>query len=94
MHKAWYCTCSGSCEKVYEQSKEIALDDSEVDSQLLERYANQAWCFGGSNISLQGYVDAYMVGDRDNKRSITGYVFTIGGTIFSWVSKMQSVVAL
>ena len=35
-----------------------------------------------------------MAGDRDNIRSTTGYVFTIGGTFVNWVSKMQSVVAL
>ena len=55
---------------------------------------DQALCFGGSNISLQGYVDADMAGDRDNRRSTTGYVFTVGGTAVSWVSKIQSVVAL
>ena len=35
-----------------------------------------------------------MAGDRDNRRSTTGYVFTVGGTSVSWVSKIQSVVAL
>ena len=55
---------------------------------------NQALCFGGSNISLQGYVDADMEGDRDNMRRTTGYVFTVGGITVSWVSKIQSVVAL
>ena len=35
-----------------------------------------------------------MVGDRDNRRSTTGYVFTVGGITVSWVSKIQSVVAL
>ena len=35
-----------------------------------------------------------MVGDRDNMRSTTRYVFTIGGIAISWVSKLQSVVAL
>ena len=54
----------------------------------------QALCFGGSNISLLGYVDADMVGDKDNRRSNTRYVFTIGGIAFSRVSKIQSVVAL
>ena len=54
----------------------------------------QALCFGGSNITLQGYVDADMAGDRDNRRSTIGYVFTVGGTAVSWVSKPQSVVAL
>eukprot|EP00253_Pinus_taeda_P035207 PITA_35207 len=62
--------------------------------RYLKGTANQALCFGGSNISLQGYVDADMAGDRDNRRSTTGYVFTVGGTTVSWVSKIQSVVAL
>ena len=35
-----------------------------------------------------------MAGDRDNRRSTKGYVFTVGGTVVSWVSKLQSVVAL
>jgi hypothetical protein len=35
-----------------------------------------------------------MVGDKDSRRSTTGYVFTIGGTRVSWISKLQKVVAL
>ena len=62
--------------------------------RYLKGIANQALCFGGSNIALQGYVDANMAGDRDNKRITIGYVFTVGGTPVSWVSKIQSVVAL
>jgi hypothetical protein len=53
-----------------------------------------ALCFGGSNIVLQGYVDSDMEGDKDSRRSTTGYVFTIGGTIVSWISKLQKVVSL
>ena len=55
---------------------------------------NQELCFGGSNIALHGYFDVDMAGDRDNRRSTTGYVFTVGGIAVSWVSKIQSVVAL
>lgn len=55
---------------------------------------NQALCFGGSKITLQGYVHANMADDRDSRRSMIGYVFTVGGTFISWVSKMQSVIAL
>ena len=62
--------------------------------RYLRGTTNQALCFGGSNIALQGYVDANMVGDRDNRRSTTGCVFTVGRTTVSWVSKLQSVVAL
>jgi len=62
--------------------------------RYLRGTTNQALCFGGSNIALQGYVDANLGGDRDNKRSTTRYVFTVGGTAVSWVSKIQTVVAL
>eukprot|EP00253_Pinus_taeda_P028281 PITA_28281 len=35
-----------------------------------------------------------MAGDRDNRRRTTRYVFIVGGIAVSWVSKIQSVVAL
>jgi hypothetical protein len=35
-----------------------------------------------------------MEGDKDHRRSTTWYVFTIGGTLISWISKLQKVVAL
>eukprot|EP00253_Pinus_taeda_P028155 PITA_28155 len=62
--------------------------------RYLKGTTNQALCFGGLNIYLQGYVDIDMAGDKDNRWSITRYVFTVGGTTISWVSKIQSVVAL
>ena len=62
--------------------------------RYLRGTTNQELCFGGSNIALQGYVDADMVGDRDNRRSTIGYVFTVGGRAVSWVSKIQSFVSL
>ena len=34
---------------------------------------------------LQGYVDADMAGDKDSRRSTTGYVFTVGGIEISWI---------
>ena len=51
-------------------------------------------CFGGTHICLQGYVDADMAGDKDTRRSTTGYVFTIGGTAVSWASKLQKIGSL
>jgi hypothetical protein len=50
--------------------------------------ATHALCFGDSNIVLQGYVDSYMEGDKDSRRSTTWYVFTIGGTTVSWILKL------
>jgi hypothetical protein len=56
--------------------------------------ATHALCFGGSDTFLQGYVDSDMAGDKDSRRSTTRYVFTIGGTLVSWILKLQKVVAL
>jgi hypothetical protein len=53
-----------------------------------------ALCFRCSDIFLNGYVDSYMAGDKDSRRSTTWYVFTIGGTTVSWISKLQKFVAL
>ncbi|KAG8474857.1 hypothetical protein CXB51_031589 [Gossypium anomalum] len=41
-----------------------------------------------------GYVDADFVGDLDRRRSLTGYVFTIGGCAISWKATLQTTVAL
>jgi hypothetical protein len=62
--------------------------------RYLRGTTTRALCFGGLDTFLQGYVDSDMAGDKDSRRSITGYVFTIGGTTVSWISKLQKVVAL
>jgi hypothetical protein len=56
--------------------------------------STHALCFGGSNTILQGYVDSYTEGDKDSKMIITGYVFNIGGTTISLISKLQNVISL
>ena len=43
---------------------------------------------------LVGFSDSDWGGDRDDRKSTSGYVFTIGGTAISWKSKKQAVVAL
>ena len=35
-----------------------------------------------------------MTGDIDGRKSTTRYVFTLGGTSVSWVSKLQKIVVL
>ncbi|KAL5557814.1 hypothetical protein UlMin_034025, partial [Ulmus minor] len=42
----------------------------------------------GSGAKLMGYVDADYVGDLDKRRSLTGYVFTLFGNVWTcWVSR-------
>nr|AAT44282.1 putative polyprotein [Oryza sativa Japonica Group] len=50
--------------------------------------------FERSRDGLVGYVDSDFAGDLDRRRSITGYVFTIGGCAVSWKASLQATVAL
>jgi hypothetical protein len=42
--------------------------------------ATHALCFEASYIVLHAYVDSYMVGDKDSRRSTTGLIRIIFGT--------------
>ncbi|KAH9659018.1 hypothetical protein KPL70_023705 [Citrus sinensis] len=44
--------------------------------------------------TVRGCVDSDFAGDLDKRKSTTGYVFTLAGAAVSWVSKLQTVVAL
>ena len=45
-------------------------------------------------LDISGFVDANRAGDLDQRRSTSGYVFSLFGGAVSWMSKRQSVVAL
>jgi len=51
-------------------------------------------CYGGSEFTVKGYVDSDFAGDLEKRKSTTRYVFIIAGGAVSWVSKLQTVVAL
>lgn len=44
--------------------------------------------------ALKGFCDSDFAGNLDNRRSQSGYLFTLYGSIISWKSSLQSVVAL
>ncbi|KAG8499930.1 hypothetical protein CXB51_006489 [Gossypium anomalum] len=50
--------------------------------------------FGRTRDGVIGYVDADFAGDLDRRRSLTSYVFTIGGCAISWKATLQTTVAL
>ncbi|WVZ50367.1 hypothetical protein U9M48_001625 [Paspalum notatum var. saurae] len=52
------------------------------------------YVFGKSRDRLVGYVDSDHAGDLDKRRSLTGYVFTVGGCAVSWKACLQATVAL
>src|SRR5207248_5268244 len=45
-------------------------------------------------IKLEGFSDSDYAGDTDNRRSTSGYVFTLNGSAISWRSKQQDLVTL
>ena len=51
-------------------------------------------CFGKGKVTLQGFFDADLSGDVDSSKSMSGYIYTIGGTTMSWMSKLQKCVSL
>jgi len=53
-----------------------------------------ALCFGESQFVVKGYVDSDFAGDLNKRKSTKGYVFTLANNAISWVSKLQTVVAL
>jgi ATP-binding cassette subfamily B (MDR/TAP) protein 1 len=50
--------------------------------------------FRRSNLTLQRFSDLDLGGDLDTRKSTIGYIFTLGGTVVSWKSKLQRRVAL
>ena len=50
--------------------------------------------FGKGNVTLQGFVDVDLGGDVDSSKSTSGYIYTIGGTAVSWMSRLQKCVSL
>ncbi|KAH7433075.1 hypothetical protein KP509_07G054000 [Ceratopteris richardii] len=44
--------------------------------------------------TLQGYCDSDWAGDCDSRKSVSGYCFSLGSGIFSWVSRKQPTLAL
>ncbi|KAI3791043.1 hypothetical protein L2E82_04591 [Cichorium intybus] len=53
-----------------------------------------ALCFRRKGVVLEGFADADLGGCVDSGKSTTGYVFTIGGTTISWMSRLQKSVAI
>ena len=45
------------------------------------------------SLEIEGYSDADFVGDIDDRKSMSGYVFTLAGGAISWKSSKQSVTA-
>uniref|UniRef100_A0ACD5ZUM4 Uncharacterized protein n=1 Tax=Avena sativa TaxID=4498 RepID=A0ACD5ZUM4_AVESA len=55
--------------------------------------SNACLKLGRTGEGLVGYVDSDFTADLDKRRSLTGYVFNVGGCAVSWKATLQAVVA-
>jgi ATP-binding cassette subfamily B (MDR/TAP) protein 1 len=62
--------------------------------RFLRGTANHCLQFGRKTKGLIGYTDSDYAGDLDRRRSVTGYVFTVGSCAVSWKAVLQHVVVL
>jgi hypothetical protein len=62
--------------------------------KYLHGTSNTCLQFGKVKEGLVGYVDSDYGADLDKRRSLTGYVFTVGGCVVSWRACLQPTVAL
>jgi len=49
---------------------------------------------GSKELTIEAYSDADWAGDHNDRKSTTGFVVTLNGSVISWLSKKQSTVAL
>lgn len=62
--------------------------------RYLKGTQNYCLSFGNDNVEVVGYVDANYAACKDSRKSTTGYIFLIGGTPISWISRLQRNIAL
>ncbi|KAD5961972.1 hypothetical protein E3N88_13445 [Mikania micrantha] len=62
--------------------------------RYLKGTSKMGLCFKGKDTVLRGYTDADLGGCKESYKSTTGYVFSVGGTAVSWMSRLQRSVAL
>ena len=62
--------------------------------RYLKGSSSTCLCFISASLKLQDYVDADFTGDIDSRKSTTGFVFTLGGTVISQASNLQKIVTL
>ena len=56
--------------------------------RYLKGSSDMTLCYDGPDVYLHNYVDSGFVGNVDNRKSTTGYVFILGSGAVSWVSRL------
>lgn len=56
--------------------------------RYLKGTSHSCLCFGHNETVLEGFTDADMDGDMDNRKSTISYLYTFAGATISWVSRL------
>ncbi|PHT75443.1 hypothetical protein T459_18965 [Capsicum annuum] len=62
--------------------------------RYLKGTSSTSLCFGNDKVILQSFVDANLGGDVDSSKRTSDYIYTIGGRVVSWMSKLQKCISL
>ena len=62
--------------------------------RYLRGFSDTCLCFVARDLKLNGFVDANLAGDINSKKSIIGFVFTLGGTAISQGLNLQKAVVV
>ncbi|KAE8671999.1 hypothetical protein F3Y22_tig00111877pilonHSYRG00324 [Hibiscus syriacus] len=77
--------------EVKQQKDGIFISQESYAKEILKKFKMENF---SNYYKLVGYSDSDWGGDIDNRRSTTGFVFFMGDTAFTWMSKKQSIVTL
>ena len=62
--------------------------------RYLRGTSSTSLCFGKGKVTLQCFVDVDLCGDVYSSKSTSGYIYTIGGTAVSSMSRLQKCISL
>ncbi|GJY33991.1 retrovirus-related pol polyprotein from transposon TNT 1-94 [Tanacetum coccineum] len=94
LHEAEYSSRDECCVTIYGSSRKRALECGETHCYLNGR-SDVGLIYGSEREYLvAGYSDLDYDAGLDARRSLTGYVFTIGNSVVSWKATLQPSVAL
>ena len=85
MHETRHCVCCYNSSKVFEQGEQESLDCPETNIEVPKWNSETHITFDG---------DKPKTGNKDDRKSTSGYLFRIAGGPVSWRSKNQDTVAL
>uniref|UniRef100_A0A3Q7J734 Reverse transcriptase Ty1/copia-type domain-containing protein n=1 Tax=Solanum lycopersicum TaxID=4081 RepID=A0A3Q7J734_SOLLC len=88
MSRVPYASAVGSLMERHWQAVKRIFPDLRGTSDVGLIYGGDTQCL------VTGYSDSDYAGDVDTRRSMTGYVFTLGGSVVSWKATLQPTVTL